>query len=67
MSIAPTTIGAWVLSVDPFGLETRAGDRVRHAKGKGLACDGCKAAERPATTLELIAYLARHEHRGAVQ
>lgn len=58
----PTTIGSWVLSTDPFGFETRAGDRVRYARGKGLACDVCKAAEKPATALELVAFLTRHEH-----
>ena len=60
--MTPTTIGAWSLSTVPFAFETRTGDRVHHVKGKGLICDQCKAAEKPTTTLELVAFLTRHEH-----
>lgn len=60
--MTPTTIGSWVLSTDPFTLQTRAGDRVRHARGKGLVCDVCKVAARPTTSLDLIAFLTKHQH-----
>ncbi len=39
------------------------GAEVVHAKGKGVTCTRCDAPpQRVTTTLELLAFLTRHEH-----